>query len=106
MKAANVKKTRRGTIEPSLELACLDFAKFRSAIRYGRIDAVLARRLYRRHYSRLSDICKRECCSLARARTINAMLEADVNSALVSAGQPGILKAYQSVDDLLKDLQS
>ena len=100
-----VKKKNESAVARISEATCLSFARFRSAIRQGRIDALFARRIFRRHYTRLKDICVREGCSLARARTINAMLEADVNSALVSAGQSGILKAYQSVDDLLRDLQ-
>ena len=85
---------------------CLSFAQFRMALRKNRIDAVAARRLFRRHYSKLGDICRREGCSLQRARTINAILEGDVNAALLKAGRPGILKTYQSVEDLLKELQS
>ena len=86
--------------------ACLSFAQFRMALRKNRIDALAARRLFRRHYSKLGDICRREGCSLQRARTINAVLESDVNAALLKAGRPGILKTYQSVEDLLKELQS
>lgn len=72
---------------------CLSFAQFRMALRKNRIDAVAARRLFRRHYSKLGDICRREGCSLQRARTINAILKGDVNAALLKAGRPGILKA-------------
>lgn len=85
---------------------CLSFAQFRTALRKNRIDAVAARRLFRRHYSKLGDICQREGCSLQRARTINAVLEGEVNAALLKAGRPGILKVYQSVEELLKELQS
>ena len=72
---------------------CLSFAQFRMALRKNRIDALVARRVFRRHYSKLGDICRREGCSLQRARTINAILEGDVNAALLKAGRPGILKA-------------
>jgi len=90
----------------SSESTYLCFPKFRSAIRHGQIDAQVARRLFRHHYTRLSDICTREGCSMARARTIHATLESDVNLALLKSGQQGLLKTYQSVEDLIKDLQS
>ena len=82
------------------------FADFRKAIRTGEIDPLAAKRIFRECYTRLHDICARENCSLNRARTINATLECDVNAALLCAGKPGILKAYASVDDLIKELES
>ena len=88
------------------KLTCLSFADFRKAIRAGAIDALTAKRIFRHHFTRLRDICKRENCSLNRARTINAALECDVNAALLCAGKPGILKAYASVEDLIKELES
>jgi len=97
---------RQTTTVSDLESTYLCFPKFRSAIRHGRIDAQVARRLFRHHYARLSDICTREGCSMARARTIHATLESDVNLALVKSGQQGLLKTYKSVEDLIKDLQS
>mgnify|MGYP003319854584 CR=1 FL=1 len=86
--------------------ALLRFADFRQAIRSGSIDALVAKRIFRKYYTRLKDICERENCSLNRARTINAMLEGDVNAALLCAGKPGILKAYTTVEDLIRELES
>lgn len=86
--------------------ALLRFADFRQAIRSGSIDALVAKRIFRKCYMRLHDICERENCSLNHARTINATLEGDVNAALLRAGKPGILKAYASVDDLIRELES
>lgn len=84
----------------------LRFTEFRRAIRSDSIDALVAKRLFRRHYSVLRDICERECCSIAKARTINACLEGDVDAALRRAGQPGLLKSYDSVKALLEDLEA
>lgn len=86
--------------------ALLRFADFRQAIRSGSIDALVAKRIFRKYYTRLKDICEREKCSLNRARTINAMLEGDVNAALLCAGKPGILKAYTTIEDLIRELES
>ena len=100
------KRKQHAAIADASATACLSFAKFRMALRKNRIDATSARRLFRRHYSKLGDICKREGCTLQRARTINAILESEVNAALLKDGQPGILKTYRSVEELLKELQS
>ena len=82
------------------------FADFRQAIRRGSIDATTARRIFRAHFTRLGEICKRENCSLEKARTINAALECDIDAALRREGKRGLLRAYDSVDELLKELKA
>ena len=84
----------------------LRYSAFREAIRNDAIDAREARRIFRKSYAKLADICEREGCSMNRARTINAFLEAAVDAALRRAKLPGILKTYDSVEALLEDLAS
>ena len=79
---------------------------FRQAVRNGTIDPDRARRIFRKSYMKLGEICRRENCSLEKARTINAALEGEVNAALLRAGRPAGGAAYDSVADLLKDLKS
>ena len=43
---------------------------------------------------------------MERARTINAVLECDIDCAFRREGKPGFLKAYDSLETLLKDLKS
>ena len=85
---------------------CKSFAEFRKAIRRGSIDAVTAKRIFNKHFVRLRDICKRENCSMEMARTINAVLECDIDYAFRREGKPGFLKAYDTVETLLEDLKS
>ena len=85
---------------------CKSFGDFRKAIRSGSIDAATAKRIFTSHFKRLGEICKSENCSIERARTINAALECEIDCAFRREGKPGFLKAYDSVDTLLKDLKS
>ena len=85
---------------------CKSFGDFRKAIRCGSIDAATAKRIFNKHFVRLREICKRENCSMEMARTINAVLECDIDYAFRREGKPGFLKAYDSVETLLKDLKS
>ena len=88
-----------------IDVKVLRFSAFHKAIRTDKICARVAKSLFRRNYSRIADICDRESCSANRARTIQATLESDVDAALRRAGLPGILKGFNSVDELLKDLK-
>ena len=85
---------------------CKSFADFRKAIRCGSIDAATAKRIFNKYFVRLSEICKREMCSMEKARTINAALECDIDAAFRREGKLGFLKAYNSVEDLLKELKA
>ena len=85
---------------------CKSFGDFRKAIRCGSIDAVTAKRIFNKHFVRLREICKREKCSMEMARTINAVLECDIDYAFRREGKPGFLKAYDTVETLLEDLKS
>lgn len=85
---------------------CKSFGDFRKAIRRGSIDAATAKRIFNKHFVRLRDICKRENCSMEMARTINAVLECDIDYAFRREGKPGFLKAYDTVETLLEDLKS
>ena len=82
------------------------YSVFREAVRKDAIDPRQARSIFRKNYTKLADICEREGCSMNRARTINAFLEAAVDAALRRAKLPGILKTYDSVEALLEDLAS
>ena len=84
----------------------MSWTDFRKAVRCDAIYAKTARRLFRKNFSKLGEICRREGCSLEKARTINAALEGEVAAALLRAGLPVKGKAYNSVDLLLKDLKS
>ena len=70
---------------------------FRRAVRGGSIDAKVARRLFRKNFMKLGEICRRENCSLEKARTINAALEGEISAALLKAGLPTKGSAYDSV---------
>ena len=83
----------------------LRFTALREAIRKGAISAQNARRIFRKNFTKLNEICRREGCSIEKARTISAALEGEVNAALLRAGKP-VRDAYCSVADLLKDLKS
>ena len=85
---------------------CKSFGDFRKAIRRGSIDAATAKRIFNKHFVRLRDICKRENCSMEMARTINAVLECDIDYAFRREGKPGFLKAYDTVETLLEDLKA
>ena len=103
------KSSNRRIVEPSNRdycPLCKSFGDFRKAIRKGSIDAATAKRIFNKHFVRLREICKREMCSMETARTINAVLECDIDYAFRREGKPGFLKAYDSVDTLLKDLKS
>ena len=84
----------------------MSWTDFRKAVRSDAICAKTARHLFRTNFSKLGDICRREGCSIEKARTINAALEGEVTAALLRAGLPMRGKAYNSVDLLLKDLKS
>ena len=84
----------------------MPWVAFRRAIRNGSIDAMTARRIFNKHFKRLGVICKRENCSLEKARTINAALEGEISAALLKAGRLTKGSAYDSVETLLKDLKS
>ena len=97
----DAQKTLRG----GSVLSSLRFSTFRKAIRNGTVNAQDARRIFRKNFAKLSEICRREGCSIEKARTISAALEGEVNAALLRAGQP-VKGTCVSVVDLLKDLKS
>ena len=100
-----VKRTPRSSHRDDCPL-CKSFGDFREAIRRGSIDAATAKRIFNKHFVRLREICRRENCSMETARTINAVLECDIDYAFRREGKPGFLKAYDTVEAFLKDLKA
>ena len=104
-KKSIAKRTTRPSHRDDCPL-CRSFGDFRKAIRRGLLDAATAKRIFNKYFVRLREICKRENCSMEMARTINAVLECDIDYAFRREGKPGFLSAYDSVEMLLKDLKS
>ena len=103
-KKSIVKRTPRSSHRDDCPL-CKSFGDFRKAIRRGSIDAATAKRIFNKYFIRLREICKRENCSMEMARTINAVLECDIDYAFRREGKPGFLPAYDSVETFHQDLK-